>query len=316
MCQQQMSEDREESNEDFTLNGLIRLVREALPEDFISKGCQREIGVLAIAFWHHFIGKVAAKRNVQIPPVLISTLSTIFALFLTKNLGGKEFGDNVVSYFEPGVNFLGTWMPLWLAPPLVMLPKALQSIKGANANVWVKLVLVHYGLWAASTVGTAKLFELIDGSSSEKRNASVDAPQGNASSSSTESAANNLRRKQLKVFRFWFGVTVAFHAAAASGTTVAAAAVTPALASSTIAALSGGILLPKGVKKVVHPLLLAALISALSAVITDRWIKQKQEGSWIDSLSTYLRGSGSGEMRSVHCAVSVLMKCKVTTDCY
>lgn len=65
----------------------------------------------------------------------------------------------------------------------------------------------------------------------------------------------------------------------------------------TITALIAGQMLPTGVKKVLHPLVLATAVSALAAVISDRFMNVGERGfedsfdvrgkSWIDSLFCY-----------------------------
>lgn len=42
---------------------------------------------------------------------------------------GKRDADKVANYFGPAVEHLGKWMPLYLAPPLIVLPNALSEVK-------------------------------------------------------------------------------------------------------------------------------------------------------------------------------------------
>lgn len=41
---------------------------------------------------------------------------------------GKQKADKVAEYFLPAVEHLGKWMPLYLAPPLIVLPNALGEV--------------------------------------------------------------------------------------------------------------------------------------------------------------------------------------------
>ena len=41
---------------------------------------------------------------------------------------GKRDADKVANYFGPAVEHLGKWMPLYLAPPLIVLPNALSEV--------------------------------------------------------------------------------------------------------------------------------------------------------------------------------------------
>lgn len=45
---------------------------------------------------------------------------------------GKEEADKVANYFGPAVEHLGKWMPLYLAPPLIVLPNALSEVRGCG----------------------------------------------------------------------------------------------------------------------------------------------------------------------------------------
>lgn len=47
---------------------------------------------------------------------------------LYESSSGKEEADKVANYFGPAVEHLGKWMPLYLAPPLIVLPNALSEV--------------------------------------------------------------------------------------------------------------------------------------------------------------------------------------------
>ena len=148
-----------------TLKGFFGNMREIFPafSDVFSSDGRKEVGFLAIVAWHHSIAKLAARNQISIPPVLLSTISTLVGLSLIRKIKGRELTDRIVEYFDPSVEFLGTWMTLWLVPSLVLLPNALQKIKTPNRSMWLKLIITHFVLWCGSTVGSAKLYELIEG---------------------------------------------------------------------------------------------------------------------------------------------------------
>ena len=144
--------------------GFLGSLGEYFPHvnDLISSDGKKEIGFLAIVAWHHSIAKLAARQKIPFPPVLLSTIGALLGLTLVREIGGKESSDNLVEYFDPSVDFVGTWMSLWLVPSLVLLPNALRKIEGANKSMWVKLIITHFVLWCGSTVGSAKLYELLE----------------------------------------------------------------------------------------------------------------------------------------------------------
>lgn len=149
---------------------LIALIADAIPEELYNTDGSREVGVVAIAAWHHGIAALASKHNVPVPPVLLSTIGMLVVLCIIKGVGGKGASGSFVTFFEPGVGFLGDWMALWLVPSLVLFPNALQTVERPGGNgggdsdavMWVKLIVVHFLLWCLSTAGTAKIFQLVE----------------------------------------------------------------------------------------------------------------------------------------------------------
>jgi LrgB-like family len=352
--------------------------------DLFSSDGHKEIGFLAILAWHHSIAKLATRQKISVPPVLLSTISMLVGLCVVKKVSGRETTDQIVKFFDPSVDFLGTWMSLWLVPSLVLLPNALRKIEKADHVMWVKLIITHFILWYASTLGTAKLYELIerksngitnpvelnrndltldinvesviDSNSSEISQDSahaeiskdeVEAKNGTALIEETvsntllptvntdpapptiEEANAEKARKQLKLLRFWGAITAFFYAVPCSGLisskipalgiflTLCLKSVklqdsflfilmTVSLCTSggtTITALVAGQMMPVDVKKVFHPLLLATAVSAIAAVLSDRFMCTgsrhleeafgKRGRSWIDSLLCYTTPTAS-----------------------
>jgi hypothetical protein len=148
--------------ENSKISAEIQKSIETITADLFSHDGKREIGLIAITAWYHVIAKILVQQKIAVPPVLPSTLGALLALFVVKGVKGKEFADNVVEYFDPSVDFLGTWMPLWLVPNLVLLPYAVGKIENSKRSMWVKLIITHFALWCGSAVGTAKLYEFIE----------------------------------------------------------------------------------------------------------------------------------------------------------
>ena len=177
--------------DESTLKGFFANMGEIFPafSDVFSSDGRKEVGFLAIVAWHHSIAKLAARNQISIPPVLLSTISTLVGLSLIRKINGRESTDKIVEYFDPSVEFLGTWMTLWLVPSLVLLPNALQKIKTPNRSMWLKLIITHFVLWCGSTVGSAKLYELIEGNTGRKSSRDNG---GNSSVPINSSNGNNL----------------------------------------------------------------------------------------------------------------------------
>ena len=155
------------SSYDEKKRSFLSKIMESIPKtsDLFSTDGNKEIGFLAILAWHHSIARLATRHKIVFPPVLLSTISTLVSLIAIRAVKGKETTDQIVKFFDPSVDFLGTWMSLWLVPSLVLLPNALRQIERADRTMWFKLVITHFALWYCSTAGTAKLYEIIKGKS-------------------------------------------------------------------------------------------------------------------------------------------------------
>ena len=211
--------------------------------------------------------------------------------------GRESLIQKIVRYFDPSVSFLGNWMSLWLVPPLVLLPNAIKKVgrgvdgrgKGPSAAVWMRVAVVHFGLFVVTNIVSASIYRAIDGPSPQVEVAStvsvtaiastsIAASEDSVSESEEEAAAavvvavaavaEEKRQKQLKIMKFWGGVTIAFYAAAGVGK--GAISTTPALACSSITALSAGVAMPSKIKKVLHPLLFTALVSGVCVILTEK----------------------------------------------
>ena len=106
----------------------------------------KEVGIAAIFLYYHAIVAIVERNQkyAPLPPVLVSTLSVLAGLGLLRGSLGPETTAELVAYFDPSVQFLGNYMSLWLVPPMVLLPGAIEKIPNAKAVVWVKLILVHF----------------------------------------------------------------------------------------------------------------------------------------------------------------------------
>jgi len=120
-----------------------------------------------------------------------------------------------------------------------------------------------------------------------------------AAAAADEAAAMALkkREKQLKIIRFWGVVTTAAYASNYAGLCSAK----PGLASTAITAYATGQAMPASVRKVLHPLLFTAFVSALSAIVVER-IRASARGEepldWTESLYSFTTGSnGEGRER-------------------
>mmetsp|Transcript_22260 Transcript_22260/g.22432 ORF Transcript_22260/g.22432 Transcript_22260/m.22432 type:complete len:487 (+) Transcript_22260:144-1604(+) len=267
---------------------------------------RREIGVALIILYYRLIIRLLKRYNIDVPPVLVSLLGVIGGLEVLKKVKGKETAAAVVDYLDPAADWLGFWMPLWLAPPLVVLPNALLSVKEADTQMWIKLALVHFVSWAATVWGSSKLYSAMtmsseEDSSSSSLSLSPPSPPPSLSSdekltdkdterereAKTESSAaedtnkTSLYLKKIRLLRFWGVVAAGFYGLAVTGVVPPS----PALATVSIAAQCSGDLLPARVKQVVHPVIVTAVISAIATLIMH--YVRKDPGNWQDALRSF-----------------------------
>lgn len=254
---------------------------------------KREIGLFLIAAYHNGIKRLLIKYNVNTPPVLVSLLSILGALGVTRYCHGKQVADEVIMYFDPSVEWFGDWMPLWLSAPLVALPNALLAVKQADSKTWVKLGVVHFLSWLGTVYGTSALYRSIEHMTSDRGKSNHSSKEYFQGKSTTNNNVNTSpqsyekKRKQLRLIRFWGVVAAGFYIASAAKY----CPVTPALAAtSTVSILAANEFIPPSIKKVVHPIVVTAFASAVATILLQhlRGSGNTSEAvSWRDALKTY-----------------------------
>ena len=151
-----------------------------LPELFGPEDRSKELGIAGIFLYYHALVALMERnpRFQVLPPVLVSTLSVLAGLGLLRGTLGAEVAADIVAYFDPAVQFLGNHMSLWLVPPLVLLPNAVQKIPNTKAVVWIKLIFVHFSLWALSVTGATLLAKLLTANLRAGQGGDVATPRG------------------------------------------------------------------------------------------------------------------------------------------
>jgi hypothetical protein len=59
-----------------------------------------------------------------------SALAGMFGVFVVLCLVGDNAANKIMGYYNPGLNWIARWLPLFYVPALVTLPLALQGIPG------------------------------------------------------------------------------------------------------------------------------------------------------------------------------------------
>ena len=198
----------------------------------------------------------------------------ILALSATEKLLGTPAVDAVAAAAAPAVNFIGTWLPLFYVPSLVVLPLALKALPGALV---VKVLALLVAGWAATllvaaltTVQIRKLtnIELL--------------PAPPAAPPAAFPPAVRVG---------WAATAVASLLVAAMGPPEAARLAGSAfMLACTVGGFLAGTAAPAGVQKLVHPLIACALAANAGAAV----LGSVSGAGWEGVLGAYLTKGKAG----------------------
>jgi len=104
---------------------------------------------LTIFGYEKLIGALLRAMGSKLPSTLMAQITLFGLLRAIQNIFGRAAGDRVSSIFKPGVEFLGKWMGLFLAPPLVALDASIARLPAYEAGVWGRAVALLGGCWTA-----------------------------------------------------------------------------------------------------------------------------------------------------------------------
>jgi len=86
----------------------------------------------------------------RMPSTLAAMLSLFAALRVTQNCSDRPTADRLARLLQPGVDFLGKWMGLFLAPPLVSLDASIAALPPYSRGVWANTSALLATGWAAT----------------------------------------------------------------------------------------------------------------------------------------------------------------------
>ncbi|CAM9892112.1 unnamed protein product [Pylaiella littoralis] len=234
------------------------------------------IGTGGIFVFELIVRRALVKAGLKLPSSLVSMVCAFILLKVYESSSGKEEADKVANYFGRAVEHLGKWMPLYLAPPLIVLPNALSEVKGAA--MWARLGGVHVVGWILSILSTAAIAKATQNASGageptdQEPASGGDVDQGTAEAVPAEPVGfvqheaaggegreggkpKSKEEKAEEMRRAWTVITAATYALLPwcnEG---------PAAISTTVLSLLHANALPAGVKKILHPLVVCSLIT-------------------------------------------------------
>ncbi|CAL1169402.1 unnamed protein product [Cladocopium goreaui] len=199
----------------------------------------------------------------RMPSTLAAMLSLFAALRSVQKLQNRETSDRLAELLKPGVDFLGKWMGLFLAPPLASLDASIARLPPYSGKVWANttaLLGVGWGATHAAAAGVASSLVPAERAPAKTAAAAAAAPVTNGNHEISQEEA---------VRRSW----VLLGAAGFLGV-----ACSPALPlvlhrpfgilcemSTTVCSFSLSKLLPDAVQRVLHPLVVCAVSSNLAS---------------------------------------------------
>lgn len=221
----------------------------------------------AVIYWYEkMIGKLLPLIGLAKLPSILGAMLSLFAILrIVEKVSGRATGEKLADKLAPGVNFLGKWMGLFLAPPLAGLDRAVGKLPPFGIGVWLNTVILLGIGWATTCFVSAKAAHFFaphtgcHRKQAEKPAAAVAAAPSRTSVAKAISPEEALRRVWVLVAAVGYvGVAMApdnltkpFGMLCELGTTVSAFMLAK--------------LLPPSVQSVFHPLVVCAFMANMSS---------------------------------------------------
>mmetsp|Transcript_61980 Transcript_61980/g.119467 ORF Transcript_61980/g.119467 Transcript_61980/m.119467 type:complete len:488 (-) Transcript_61980:152-1615(-) len=232
----------------------------------------------------------------RMPSTLAAMLSLFSILRATQKISDRSTSDKLAQLFRPGVDFLGKWMGLFLAPPLASLDTSIARLPPYGPGVWCNACALLGAGWAATHAAAAAVATSLAPQKTPLLNSGKQPTNAApASVAPAPAAAATHRSKQSEVVSLDEAVRRAWVVIGAAGYLgVACSSLLPAPlhrpigmlceASTTVNAFTLGKLLPTTMQRVLHPLVICAFSSNLA-------------GRLVGPVAPYLdNGNGVGDL--------------------
>ena len=193
-----------------------------------------------------------AAQGVTFPAPIIGMFG-FFGALLALEKTAPAVNNAIIDFFQPAVQWLTRWLPLFFVPSLVTLPLAVQSLSTAEVG---KLLLILLPGWALSCAVTGAAVQTVR---SFTRTSLLPYTPSPAPPPFSAGVRNT-----------WVGVALAgFALCAVSPLALGSVAMTaaPPLIACTVLGYVVGTALPAAVKSVVHPVLTTALFGELGCAL-------------------------------------------------
>ncbi|EIE23379.1 hypothetical protein COCSUDRAFT_15440, partial [Coccomyxa subellipsoidea C-169] len=218
--------------------------------------------------------RACASASIKFPSPLIG-MFIIIATLLALQEASQKTADRVQAFFNPALNWIQRWLPLFYVPTLVVLPVAVQGIQGADlAKI---MAIIGVGM-PASLLVTAWVAVAIR----------------NAVRTEMEEQPTPKRLPSFNKYHYagWGGVlALGLAVAVASPGGWAPQLAVPYMTAATVMGYLIGVALPEGLQRVAHPLITCAVLANVGAAV---WGALTGVG-YFPTLRAYI-AKGSGAM--------------------
>lgn len=220
---------------------------------------------IAIYGYERFVAMILRRLGLTRMPSTLAAMLSLFAALRSIQKLSKETSDSFAELLKPGVDFLGKWMGLFLAPPLASLDASIARLPPYSGKVWANttaLLGVGWGATHAAAAGVASSLVPAERAAPAKTTAA-------AAAAAPVTNGNHEVSQDEAVRRSW----VLLGAAGFLGV-----ACSPALPlvlhrpfgilcemSTTVCSFSLSKLLPDAIQRVLHPLVVCAVSSNLAS---------------------------------------------------
>eukprot|EP00931_Biecheleriopsis_adriatica_P054764 TRINITY_DN32267_c0_g1_i1.p1 TRINITY_DN32267_c0_g1~~TRINITY_DN32267_c0_g1_i1.p1 ORF type:complete len:500 (+),score=60.94 TRINITY_DN32267_c0_g1_i1:57-1502(+) len=275
-----------------------------LPRLFLEEGSPVQslkilVSALAIYGYERFCARILRQLGLtRMPSTLAAMLSLFSALRTVQKLKGRQTSDRLAQLLMPGVDFLGKWMGLFLAPPLVSLDASIARLPAYSAGVWANTTaLLGLGWGATHAAAGAVASSLVPARSSPTKSecqtaapAAVVAKKSNGVEQVSQDEA--VRRSWVLLGAAGFlgmscapALPVALHRPAGMLSEL----------STTVCSFALSKLLPQSVQCVLHPLVICAASSNLASRFVGPCAPYFDEGRGVgDGLFNWLPAAVTG----------------------
>ncbi|CAE7900105.1 PLGG1 [Symbiodinium microadriaticum] len=287
---------------------LISRIRDAkyLPRLLLDKGSPDQslhilASSLAIYGYERLVAMILRLLGMtRMPSTLAAMLSLFAALRGVQKLKDRETASRLADVLKPGVDFLGKWMGLFLAPPLVSLDASIARLPSYSGGVWANTsLLLGLGWGATHSAAAAVASSLVPQSAKPGACATSMAAKSVAAPAKQVANGDKPVSQDEAVRRSW----VLLGAAGFLGM-----ACSPALPlvlhrplgmlcemSTTVSSFALAKLLPDAVQRVLHPLVICAVSSNLASRFVGPTAPYFDEGRGVgDKLFQWLPAAVTG----------------------